>query len=270
MTAQSPPWHPQEMIGRHWKEGQTPEQERILSLARDALDFVSTTGQQHPFEDFRKGLQAGRPPRSAAPPGELEDGFSNLVERMSRTEDFFKKLLDASDSAEERELLQNILDTLRFISTTRQHGAFSDFLEHVEAGGAPYVVAAFDTMEEAEAWLASHPHPPCFANVLVANAYHTVIHDLESNLRRLPPNQSINFHLTDLKEKERPTAIASFATREEAETWFRAQRTPARRAWLSIAGSLFLAAYYPNLNHRALFPLSLADGDGEDPASPQP
>ncbi len=124
MTAQSTPWHPQEMIGRHWKEGQTPEQEQILSLARDALDFVSTTGQQYPFEDFRKGLQSGRPPRNEVFSGTPEDGFASLVERMGRTEEFFTKLRDASDSAEERELLQSILDTLRFISTTRQHGAF--------------------------------------------------------------------------------------------------------------------------------------------------
>jgi hypothetical protein len=266
MTGQTTPWHPQEIIGKHWQEGQSPEQERILSLARDALDFVATTGQQYPFEDFRKGL----PPRGVEVLAEPPDGFAGLVERMERTEAFFTRLRDGSSSAEERAMIQVILDTLRFISATHQEGAFSDYLAHVEAGAAPYAVAAFDTVEEAEAWLASHPNPPCFANVLIADAYHTVIHDRETNLRRLPPNESIHFHLADLQEREHPEPVASFATREEAEAWFRAHRSPERRAWLSIAGVLFLAAYYPNLHHRALFPLSMAEGYGEDPASTPP
>jgi hypothetical protein len=268
MTGQTPLWHPQEIIGKHWREGQSPEQERILSLARDALDFVATTGQQYPFEDFRKGLPPGMSPRSAKA---LEaHQLAGLVEHMDRTEAFFTRVRDETGPAEESALIQVILDTLRFISATHQEGAFSDYLAHVEAGAAPYAVASFDTMAEAETWLESHSNPPCFANVLVANAYHTVIHDRESNLRRLPPNESINFHLADLQEQERPEPVASFATREEAEAWFRAQRSPARRAWLSIAGGLFLAAYYPNLHHRALFPLSMAEGYGEDPASTPP
>jgi hypothetical protein len=265
MTEQPTPWHPQELIGRHWREGQSPEQKRILSLARDALDFVATTGQQYRWEDFRKGV-----PSSVEELEKPQDGFAGLAERMRETEAFFAKLRDESGAGEERALIQVILDTLRFISATRQEGAFSDFLEHVEAGGAPYAVAAFDTMQEAEAWLGSHPHPPSFANVLIADGYHTVIYDRETNLRRLPPNQSIHFHLADLQEKERPTATVSFATQEEAEAWFRAHPSPARRAWLSIAGVLFFAAHYPNIGHRALFPLSMAEGDGEDPARTPP
>jgi hypothetical protein len=247
--------HPQEVIGKRWREDQSPEQARILGLARDALRFISATGQHYPFEDFRKGLQSGSPP---------QDGFPTLKERLRETETFFMRLRDKPDSAGEEGLIQVILDSLHFISSTGQYDAFSRYLEHVEAGAPPYVVAAFKTKQEAATWLASHPNPPCFANVLIANVYHTVIHDRETNLRRLPENNSINYYLADLKEEGPPVATASFGNCEEAEAWLRAQPNPARRAWVTIASALYLAAYHPNINHRALYPLSMAEGYEEE------
>jgi hypothetical protein len=43
---------------------------------------------------------------------------------------------------------------------------------------------------------------------------------------------------------------------------------PARRAWVEIAGELYLAVYYPHLDHRALYPLSLAAADDHDEVAP--
>ncbi|MFY0572377.1 hypothetical protein ACN28E_52250 [Archangium lansingense] len=250
--------HPQEVIGKRWREDQSPEQARILGLARDALRFILATGQHYPFEDFRKGLQP-------APPVKYREDFLALTERLGKTVEFFTNLLDEPDSAGEEELIQVILDTLRFISATGQYEAFSQYLEHLEAGAPPYIVAAFNTKQEAQSWLDQHPAPPCFASILIGNDYHAVMYDRETNFRRLPKaNSSISCYLVDLEEEGPPVATASFATHEEAEAWLRAQPNPARRAWVTIGSELYLAAYHPKFNHRALYPLSMADGYRDD------
>jgi hypothetical protein len=241
--------HP--VIGKRWSQDQSPEQARILGLARDALDFIFATGQRYDFEDFFKRTQPSRPP----PPGENPE----LRELMDRTKRFFEKLRDEPESGEEVTQIQAILDAIHYIESTGQQGAFAVFQEHVEAN-APYVVAAFDTREAAEAWLASHPHPPDPANVLIANEYHDVVHDRETNLRRLPRNRALKWYLAELQEKESPVAVASFETRSEAEAWWRARPESVRRAWVRVGGEFHLAAYYPNIQHRALFPLSISNG----------
>ena len=47
---------PQEVIGKLWSEDSSAERRQLLELARDALFFISDTGQRHRFEDFREGL----------------------------------------------------------------------------------------------------------------------------------------------------------------------------------------------------------------------
>lgn len=242
----------QQVIGRRWNGGQPPEQARILGLARDALDFISATGQWYPFDDYR----AAGGHRDA--PAAADERFTELHERLRKTEAFFERLLADPTAADEQPAIQVILDALRFISSTRQHEAFADFLEHLETHAPPYVMATFDTREEAEAWLAKHPSPPLFAEVLIGNKPHDVVYERETNFRRLPWNRHLHWYLAWLEEFDPPVAKASFATLEEAEAWLRGQAHPARRAWVMIGGEFYLAAYYPNINHRALFPLSMA------------
>jgi hypothetical protein len=247
----------QQVIGRRWSEEQSPEQARVLSLARDALDFISASGQWYPFVDFR----GNREQREAQAVG--EDGSPGLRELLTKTESFFGKLLDDPEAAEEQVPIQLILDVLRFISSTRQHEVFGEFIDHVESRAPPFVVAAFETQEKAEAWLRNHPAPPLFAELLIGGRYHDVVYDRETNFRRLPWNRDLERYLAWLKREEPPVAAASFATREEAEAWLSNQPNPARRTWVMIAGEFYLAAYYPNINHRALYPLSMA-GSGEE------
>lgn len=122
----------------------------------------------------------------------------------------------------------------------------------------PYAVASFDTREEAEHWLQNHPHPPDSANVLIANSYHSVVHDRVNGIRRLPRNRDLEYYLAEHQRVAPPIAIASFSSLGEATAWLQSQPRPAPWAWVSIAGEFYLAAYYPNLDHRALYPLSLA------------
>jgi hypothetical protein len=248
---------PQEVIGRQWSEDQSPEQASILGLARDALLFLMTTGQRYRFEDFRESLQSGGPPsaRSASP-----NGFTSLEERMERTADFFTKLRDEADTTGEKELIQVILDALHFIASSGQHEAFSEYLEHVETNATPYVMAHFATREEAESWLRNHPHPPGSANVLIGNEHHYVLYDRETNFRRLPRTRVLGDYLAEFQREVPPSPVASFASLEEAEAWLKAQPKPARWAWVSVAGEPYLAVYYPNIDHRTLYPLSMAKG----------
>ncbi|WP_395812147.1 hypothetical protein [Archangium minus] len=215
-------------------------------------------GQRYRFEDFRKDLEsAHRAPRALQQPRE---DLALLEERLRETEGFFTKLRDKPESSKDRELIQVILDALHFISATAQHSALGEYLEHVKAGAPPYVVASFATKEEAEAWLEKHPHPPVSANVLIANTHHDVVYDRNTNIRRLPRNRDLEYYLAELEREEPPTAIASFDNHEEAEAWLQSQPNPARWAWVSIAGEFYLAAYYPHIGHRALYPLSMAKG----------
>jgi len=246
---------PQPVIGRQWSKEPSPERRRLLGLARDALLFIEVTGQRYRFEDFRKSPGTGVPPRA--------EGFASLRERLNKTAEFFTQLRDEPESAAERELIQVILDALHFISSTDQYSAFGEYVAHVEAGGPPYVVAAFATKEEAEAWLKQLPQPPDSANILIANRYHDVVHDLKAHVLRLPRSRALAYYLAELKKEQPPSAVASFRSLEEATAWLQSQSEPASWAWVLIAGEFYLAAYYRNIHHRALYPLSMSKGYDE-------
>ncbi len=246
MTAYEELWEAQRIIGRIWKPDQSPEQALILGLARDVVDFISATGQKHRFRDHRQ-----RPfPSMAHEPGGL----------LHRAERFFKKLLDAPQPPDDAALIRVIIDALHFIAATGQLADLEEYIKHLEAGAPPYVVASFGSQEEAEVWLMNHPEPPDFAHIIVAGEYRSVSYDRQSNIRKLPNDNAIEYYLAELQKEEPPVSQASFATREEAEAWLKAQPQLARRMWVSVGGELYLAAYYPNINHRALFPLSMAEG----------
>ncbi|WP_257451591.1 DUF3598 family protein [Archangium lipolyticum] len=264
----------QEVIGKRWSEDQSPEQARVLGLARDALFFVYDTGQRYRFEDFRKSLDSSTrlaaesspvPQRALDNVEQLQGERASLEERLRRTEEFFTKLRAEADSDREGELIQVILDALYFISSTEQHRAFGEYLEHVEAGAPPYIIASFGTREEAETWLGNHPNPLDFANVLIANRYHDVLHDRERGTRRLHHNRDLEYYLAELAQEQPPNPVASFSNLEDAEAWLKARPEPARWAWVSIGGEDYLAAYYPNIGHRALYPLSMAKGYEVEP-----
>jgi hypothetical protein len=248
----------QRVIGRCWSQEQPPEQARLLGFTRDALDFISATGQWYALVDFRA--------RGAARDSHVlgEEGSPELRGLKRRAEDFFGKRLEDPGAAGEQVAIQLILDALRFISSTRQLDALGDFIEHVEAKAPPFVIASFETEAEAHDWLANHPSPPVFADILIGGRYHDVVYERETGFRRLPWNRDLERYLSWLKRVEPPVAAASFATRQEAEAWLANQPRPARRTWVTIAGDPYLAAFHPNINHRVLYPLSMAEDDKQE------
>jgi hypothetical protein len=241
----------QGLVGRYWKENQSPEQARLLGCARDALLFLCSTGHPYRFEDYRK-----RP--------ELHDSSQVLAEAteelVRRTEGFFERIHGELQSEQERALALVIIDALRFIASAGQLDDFKSYLQELDANAPPRVVASFDTREQAESWLKNHPSPPHCASILIAGRYHTVAYDRETNGRYLPPSRDLEYYLASLRQDSPPAAVASFATRQEANAWLRTQPAPSRRAWVLISGDVYLAVHHPNVNHRALYPLSLADG----------
>lgn len=253
---------PQPVIGRQWSKDSSPERRQLLGLARDALLFIEITGQRYRFEDFRKGPDTSTPPRA--------EGFTSLMERLNKTAEFFTQLHDAPESASEKAPIQVILDALHFISSTDQYSAFEEYLAHVDAGGPPYAVAAFETQEEAETWLKQLPHPPDSANILIANRYHEVVYDSQAHSLRLPRSRALEYYLVDLEKEHPPGAGTSFGSLEEAAAWLHSQPKPASWSWVLIAGEFYLAAYYRNIHYRTLYPLSLAkDSDKKSQATPR-
>lgn len=246
MTASEELWEAQRVLGTFWKQDQTPDQALILGFARDALEFISDTGQRHRFRDYRLHPS----------PGVTHDS-GGLWQQAER---FFMTVLEAAHPPDTAERLRLIVDALHFIATTGQLAILEEYIQHLEAGAPPYVVASFGSQEEAEAWLMNHPDPPDFAHIIVAGEYRAVSFDCENNIRKLPNDNAIEYYLAELQKEGPPVSQASFATREEAEAWLKAQSQPARKMWVSIGGEPYLAAYYPNINHRALFPLAMAAG----------
>ncbi|MDC0710058.1 hypothetical protein POL68_16400 [Stigmatella sp. ncwal1] len=250
MIAKEELWEAQRLIEQSWRQEQAPEEARILGFARDALAFLSTTGQRHRFRDHRQQDSSARPPNGSATEGVLQ-----------QAERFFMKLLETSQAPEERELLQVVIDALQFIAMTGQLTSLEDYTQHLEEGAPPYVVASFGALQEAEAWLMNHPSPPDFAHVIIEGEYRSVFHDRERNIRKLPDDNASQYYLAELRQAVPPVPVASFDTREAAEAWLWTPPEMSKRMWwILVGGELHLAAYYPNINHRALFPLALVDG----------
>ncbi|WP_224244216.1 alpha/beta hydrolase family protein [Hyalangium gracile] len=246
---------PQPIIGREWSKDSSPERRRLLGLARDALLFIDATGQRYRFEDFRQR------PGAAAPP--QPEGTESLRERLRKAVEFFTQLRDEPESSAEKARIQVILDALHFISSAGQYGAFEEYLAHVEAGGPPYVMAAFATQEEAQAWLEQRPLPPDSASILIANTYHEVVHDDQVPGFRLPRSRALEYYLAELQKEHPPRAATSFGSLDEASAWLQSQSDPPSWAWVLIAGEFYLAAHYRNIHHRALYPLSISRGHEE-------
>jgi len=172
--------------------------------------------------------------------------------------DLLARIRSETPSPEEQELLAVAINAILFITSTGQRHAFADFLKYLESDAPPPVVASFKTRAEAEQWLNEHPAPPDSALVLIASQYHAVLYLRETNHRRLTPLPVIEHHLGRLRRAGLPPVVASFKSREEAETWLMNQTEPPQQSLVTIMGEPFLAVFHRNVQHRALYPFSMA------------
>ncbi len=172
--------------------------------------------------------------------------------------DLLARIRARTSSPEEQELLAVALNAMLFIGSTGQRHAFADFLAYLESSAPPPVVAAFKNREEADTWLKSQSNPPDSALVLIADQYHTVMSSRDRGHRRLVPLAIIEFHLGRLEREGLPPVVAAFKNREEAESWFARQAEPPAQSLVTIAGENHLAVFHREVNHRALYPFSMA------------
>ena len=177
---------------------------------------------------------------------------------IARATDLLAELRATTPSQEQQELLDVIFDALLFIDSSGQTYTFEDYRKHLASDDPPRVVASFTTREEADAWLREHPDPPSSAYVLVADHYHHLVYIREKSHRRIFPHPVLEYYLGARMREGLPPPVASFATRQEAETWLQSQPSPPTQAVLQIAGESHLAVYHSNINHRSIYPFSIA------------
>ncbi len=188
---------------------------------------------------------------------------------ISQAMKFLGEISEKSPTPEQQELLDLMFEALLFIDSTGQVYAFEDYRQYVASDDPPRVLAAFDTREEAEAWLKQHPEPPSSAYVLVADQYHMLVYHRGMNHRRIFPHPVLEYYLGGRLRAGLPPPVASFATRQEAEAWLQNEAAPPKQAVISIAGEPHLAVHHPNIHHRSIYPFSMARVVEESEALPR-
>jgi hypothetical protein len=187
---------------------------------------------------------------------------------ISRAMEFLEELGSNASAQEKQEVLDVLFDALLFIESTGQLYAFEDYRKHLVSDDPPGVLAAFGSREEAETWLKEHPEPPSSAYVLIADQYHLLVYNRELQHRHVFPHPVLEYFLGERVREGLPPPVASFATREEAEAWFKSVAAPPTQAVILIAGEPHLAVHHSNIRHRSIYPFSMAV-EGEAPDTPQ-
>ncbi|MBM7118239.1 head protein [Archangium primigenium] len=182
-----------------------------------------------------------------------------IFDRLLEAQQLLGKNREAALSPEEKKRYQLAMDALWFVWSNGQAYAFEDYLKDSEAQAPHRVIAAFNTRDEADAWLKTQSRPPDLALVLIGDAYHIVLSSKDGARCALVPDSDMEYHLEELMKAGVPAPEATFPTREEAMAWFNRQTEPAAQTVLQIAGANYLAVYYRNLQHRALFPFTLVE-----------
>jgi hypothetical protein len=182
-----------------------------------------------------------------------------ILDRILEAQELLGKTREGAQSPEEKELFHLAIDALWFIWTNGRADEFADYRKDAQSEGPARVVAAFKTRGEADAWLSANPQPPDLAYVLIADEYHIVMYSRERNIRARAPHPTLEFHLEEMTRDGLPPAVATFNTREAADAWLNGQSEPPAQTVIQIGGEHYLAVYYRNIHHRALFPFSIVE-----------
>lgn len=182
-----------------------------------------------------------------------------IFDRIIEAQELLGKNREHAQSPEEKELYLLASDALWFIWRNGQGYAFESYREDVKSNAPEGVTASFNTREQAEAWLTAQPEPPDLALVLIADEYHVVLSSRDRSRRSLVPDSELEYHIEEMTKDGLPPALVAFNTRDEANAWFNSQTEPPVQTVIQIGGELFLAVYYRNIDHRAMFPFSIVE-----------
>jgi hypothetical protein len=182
-----------------------------------------------------------------------------IFDRMLEAQQFLGKNRERAQSPEEKEWFLLAIDALWFVWRNGQSYEFERYRDDVASNAPPRVIASFGTHDEAEAWLRSRPKPPDLALVLIADQYHVVLSSREGDRRALVPDLAIALHIEEMTRNGLPPVVATFNTRDEAEAWWGAQAEPPAQTVIQIGNERHLAAFYENIQHRAVFPFSVVE-----------
>jgi hypothetical protein len=181
-----------------------------------------------------------------------------MVKLLLRTQYLLGKLSEEAASAEDKEQLLVAIDALSFIMAIGQPHGLEEYRKDRAVNGPPLVIAAFNTREEADAWMKNHPDPPHHVNVLIAGEYFLTAFIPELHHRALLHDSVLEYYLEEMIHEGLPAPVATFNTLEEANTWLNSQPEPPRQVFITISGEYYLAVYHYKVNLRALYPISMA------------
>jgi hypothetical protein len=182
-----------------------------------------------------------------------------IFDRIMEAQELLGKNREHAQSPAEKELFLLAIDALWFVWRNGQTYEFENYRKDVESKAPPRVIASFSTRDEAEVWLRARPQSPDLALVLIADEYHVVLSSRDGERRALIPDLAIGYHIEEMTRNGLPSVVATFNTRDEADVWFRSQSEPPAQAVIKIGSERYLAVFYENINHRALFPFSVVE-----------
>lgn len=182
-----------------------------------------------------------------------------IFDRISEAQKLLGKSREHAQSPEEKELFLLAIDAFWFVWQNGQAYEFESYRKDIESKAPPRVIASFSTRDEAETWLRARPQSPDLALVLIADEYHVVLSSHDGERRALVPDLAIGYHIEEMTRNGLPSVVATFNTRDEAGVWFRSQIAPPAQTVIQIGSERYLAVFYENINHRALFPFSVLE-----------
>jgi len=182
-----------------------------------------------------------------------------IFDRISEAQKLLGKSREHAQSPEEKELFLLAIDAFWFVWQNGQAYEFESYRKDVESKAPPRVIASFSTRDEAEVWVKARPQSPDLALVLIADEYHVVLSSRDGERRALIPDMAMGYHIEEMTRNGLPAVVATFNSRDEADVWFRGQSEPPAQTVIQIGGERYLAVFFQNIQHRALFPFSVVE-----------
>jgi len=182
-----------------------------------------------------------------------------IFDQLMEAQELLGKNRENARTPEEKQLLLLAIDALWFVWRNGQSYEFESYRKDVESKAPDRVIAAFNTHDEAAAWLRSKPKPPDLALVLIEDEYHVVMSSRDGQRCSLVPHPALEHHIDEMTRDGIPPVVATFNTHDEANAWFRSQNHPPAQTVIQIGRERHLAVFYENINHRAIFPFSIVE-----------